>query len=247
MKEFRFKIAGKDYVAQVEELEGSKASVTINGKQYEVEMEEQKASAPVSRPTVARPAVQTAPAGKKVSKNIKSPLPGSIVKVMVAAGDSVKKGDVLLTMESMKMENQVLAEADGTVMSVRVKAGDSVMQDDVLIEFEGVEAAPAPQVAPQVAPKATPAPTPAPAPAPAPSPASKPAAGAKVVKSPLPGSIVKVVVKSGDSVKKGDVLLTMESMKMENNILAEQDGTVGNIFVQPGQNVMQDDNLLEIA
>ena len=236
MKEFRFKIAGKDYVAQVEELEGSKASVTVNGKQYEVEMEEQKAAAPVSRPTVARPAAQAAPAGKKVSKNIKSPLPGSIVKVMVAAGDSVKKGDVLLTMESMKMENQVLAEADGTVMSVRVKAGDSVMQDDVLIEFEGVEAAPAPaQPAAPAAPKAAPAPAP------------KPAAGAKVVKSPLPGSIVKVVVKSGDSVKKGDVLLTMESMKMENNILAEQDGTVGNIFVQPGQNVMQDDNLLEIA
>ena len=68
-----------------------------------------------------------------------------------------------------------------------------------------------------------------------------------MVKSPLPGSIVKVVVKSGDAVKKGDVLLTMESMKMENNILAEQDGTVGNVFVQPGQNVMQDDNLLEIA
>ncbi|MBQ9440409.1 MAG: biotin/lipoyl-binding protein [Paludibacteraceae bacterium] len=143
-------------------------------------------------------------------------------------------------MESMKMENQVLAEADGTVMSVRVKAGDSVMQDDVLIEFEGVEAAPAP--AQPAAPKAAPA-----APKAAPAPAPKPAAGAKVVKSPLPGSIVKVVVKSGDSVKKGDVLLTMESMKMENNILAEQDGTVGNIFVQPGQNVMQDDNLLEIA
>ena len=136
------------------------------------------------------------------------------------------------------MENQVLAEADGTVLAVRVKAGDSVMQDDVLIEFEGTEAAPA---AAPAAPKAAPAPQAAPAPAP------KPTAGAKVIKSPLPGSIVKVVVKTGDSVKKGDVLLTMESMKMENNILAENDGTVGNIFVQPGQNVMQDDKLLELA
>lgn len=239
MKEFKFKIAGVEYTAQVEELADNKASVIVNGTAYEVELEEKQAAAPAARPA-ATAAPAAAPAGKKVAKNIKSPLPGSIVKVMVAAGESVKKGDVLLTMESMKMENQVLAEADGTVLAVRVKAGDSVMQDDVLIEFEGTEAAPAPVAAP-AAPKAAPAPQAAPAPAP------KPTAGAKVIKSPLPGSIVKVVVKTGDSVKKGDVLLTMESMKMENNILAENDGTVGNIFVQPGQNVMQDDKLLELA
>ena len=62
-----------------------------------------------------------------------SPLPGSVVKVAVAVGADVKKGDVLLTLESMKMENNILAEKDGKVTAIMVSAGQSVMQDDVLV------------------------------------------------------------------------------------------------------------------
>ena len=113
---------------------------------------------------------------------------------------------------------------------------------------EAPKPAPAPAAAPAPkaeAPKA--APTPAAAPAPkAEAPKAAPAAGVQV-KSPLPGSIIKVLVSEGQAVKKGDTLLTLESMKMENPILAEQDGTVKQIAVTPGQNVMQDDLLIVLG
>jgi biotin carboxyl carrier protein len=94
------------------------------------------------------------------------------------------------------------------------------------------------------------APAPAVKAAPAAAPAAKAAAapaGGFQVKSPLPGSVIKVVVSEGQAVKKGDTLLTLESMKMENAIMAEVDGTVKQIAVTPGQNVMQDDLLIVLG
>ena len=67
------------------------------------------------------------------------------------------------------------------------------------------------------------------------------------MKSPLPGSVIKVLVSEGQAVKKGDTLLTLESMKMENAIMAENDGVVKQIAVTPGQNVMQDDLLIVLG
>lgn len=66
------------------------------------------------------------------------------------------------------------------------------------------------------------------------------------VKIPLPGNILQVFVKNGDNVKLGDKLVMYEAMKMENTIIAEKDGTVKNLSVQPGDNVLQDEKLMEI-
>ena len=241
MKEFKFTIDGKQYNAAVNELEDNFAEVTINGKTYKVELEKEEApAAAVRRPAAAAASAAAAPAGLMT---VKSPLPGSIVKVLVKAGQAVKKGDVLLTMESMKMENNVTAEADGTVKAVYVEPGKNVMQDDKLLDLEtaAVAAAPAPAPAAAPAPKAE-----APKAAPAPKAASVPADGYKVT-SPLPGSIIKVLVSEGQDVKKGDTLLTLESMKMENAIMADRDGKVTKIAVTAGQNVMQEDLLLVLG
>jgi biotin carboxyl carrier protein len=159
--------------------------------------------------------------------------------VNVAAGQKVKKGEVLLVMEAMKMANDVVAEADGTVQQVCVKEGQSVNQGDVLIQLQA-EAAAAPKAAP-AAPKA------APQPAPAAAPAQKPAAGASAVTAPLPGTVTKVLVAVGQQVKAGETVLTMEAMKMENNITAETAGTVKAILVQPGAQVQSGDALVELA
>ena len=242
MKEFKFTIDGKQYNAAVNELEDNFAEVTINGKTYKVELEKEEApaAAAVRRPAAAAPAAAT-PAGLMT---VKSPLPGSIVKVLVKAGQAVKKGDVLLTMESMKMENNVTAEADGTVKAVYVEPGKTVMQDDKLLDLETAAAA-APAAAP--APKAeAPKAAPAPKATPAPKAADVPAGGYKVT-SPLPGSVIKVLVSEGQDVKKGDTLLTLESMKMENAIMADRDGKVTKIAVTAGQNVMQEDLLLVLG
>ena len=239
MREFKFTIDGKQINAAVNELEDNFAEVTINGKTYKVELEKEEApaAAAVRRPAAAAAPAAAAPAGLMT---VKSPLPGSIVKVLVKAGQAVKKGDVLLTMESMKMENNVAAEADGTVKAVYVEPGKTVMQDDKLLDLETAAVAAAPAPAPKAeAPEAPKA-------APAPKAADVPAGGYKVT-SPLPGSVIKVLVQEGQDVKKGDTLLTLESMKMENAIMADRDGKVTKIAVTAGQNVMQEDLLLVLG
>lgn len=246
-KGFNFTIGGQKYETTVKEIEPNVAEVVVNGTSFIVEFQKNESkkvkAARVAAPTAAPTAAAVVkPAGAAV---VKSPLPGSIVKVMVKPGDSVKKGDTLLTMESMKMENIVASEYTGTVKNVLVAAGQNVMQDDKLVEIETVAEAAAP-VAPKPVAAPQPKPAAAPAPAPAPAPAAAPVGGNKI-NSPLPGSVISVAVKEGQAVKKGDTLLVLESMKMENPILSDCDGTVTKIAVAAGQSVMQDDLLVVIG
>ena len=144
MKEFAFKINGAEYKCAVEEIEAGKTKVTVNGKVYEVETEAPKAAPVAAKPAAApAPKPAAAPAAPKAAAKpaaapaaglqVKSPLPGSVIKVLVSEGQAVKKGDTLLTLESMKMENAIMAEADGTVKQIAVTPGQNVMQDDLLI------------------------------------------------------------------------------------------------------------------
>ena len=142
MKEFAFKINGAEYKCAVEEAAG-KTKVTVNGKVYEVETGAAPKAAPKAEAPKAAPAPAAAPAAPKAEAKpaaapaggvqVKSPLPGSVIKVLVSEGQAVKKGDTLLTLESMKMENAIMAEADGTVKQIAVVAGQTVMQDDLLV------------------------------------------------------------------------------------------------------------------
>jgi glutaconyl-CoA decarboxylase len=143
MKEFAFKINGAEYKCAVEEIEAGKTKVTVNGKVYEVETEAPKAAPKVEAPKPApapKPAAAAAPkaeakpaATPAAGVQVKSPLPGSVIKVLVSEGQAVKRGDTLLTLESMKMENAIMAEQDGTVKQIAVTPGQNVMQDDLLI------------------------------------------------------------------------------------------------------------------
>lgn len=144
-KEFSFKINGAEYKCAVEEIEAGLTEVTVNGKKYTVETEKPVApapkaapapapkAAPAAAPKAAPAAPKAAPAAAAAGAQVKSPLPGSVVKVCVNEGQDVKKGDTLLILESMKMENPILAEQDGKVAQVAVAAGQTVMQDDLLV------------------------------------------------------------------------------------------------------------------
>lgn len=242
MKEFKFIIDGHKYEVSVDEVEAQQAEVTVNGTKFNVQIEktEKEPAMPVfRRATAQKAAAVPSAAGKAIV--VKSPLPGSIVNVLVSIGQSVKRGDTLLTMESMKMENQIKADQDGVVKNIFVEKGANVMQDDKLLELEGVASAAAPEPAP--APKQAPAPKPA-APKAEAKPAAAPVAGGTKIKSPLPGSVVRIPVSEGQAVKRGDDLIILESMKMENAIKADREGVVKQILVNQGQNVMQDDVLV---
>ena len=236
MKEFKFKIGGTDYLATVEELQGGNMQVTVNGQTYQVEMPQTRACGP--RPAMAG-AAPVAQAGGP--KNVVSELPGTVTEVKVGAGQHVKRGEVLLVIEAMKMANDIVAEVDGTVQRVAVSNGQSVNQGDLLVEMVAdVVAAPVAAPAPKAAPAAS-APVAAPVAAPA------PAAGAKTVTAPLPGSITKISVKVGDTVAAGDTVLMMEAMKMENSITAEFAGTVKAVLCKEGDQVQSGQALVELS
>ena len=109
-----------------------KYKVNVNGTAYEVEIEEMT-GAPAAAP-VAAPAA--APAAAGAGESITSPMPGNILAVNVDAGDMVKKGQVLMVLEAMKMENEIMAPQDGKVTSVAVAKGAAVESGALLCTIQ---------------------------------------------------------------------------------------------------------------
>ena len=122
-----------------------KFNITVNGKTYEVDVEEVggvAAPAPVAAPTVAaapKAAAPAAPAAPKAAapvagaKQVTAPMPGTIVSVKVNVGDKVTSDTLVAVLEAMKMENEIFAGVDGTVAGISVSAGDSVNSGDVIV------------------------------------------------------------------------------------------------------------------
>ena len=142
MKEYKFKINGKDFHVAANGISGTKADVTVNGVNYDVELENAVApvqqaapaqSAPVAPVASAPKAQAAAPAHATGGKAITSPLPGVIISVDVKEGSVVKRGQKVAVIEAMKMENYILADADGTVTAVHVSKGDTVAEDAKIV------------------------------------------------------------------------------------------------------------------
>ena len=108
-----------------------KYRVTVNGTAYEIELEELTGAVPAAAPAAApaAPAPAPAPAG---GEQITSPMPGNILAVNVAAGDTVKRGQVLMVLEAMKMENEIMCPCDGKVASVNTSKGAAVESGTLL-------------------------------------------------------------------------------------------------------------------
>ncbi|MBO5691016.1 MAG: sodium-extruding oxaloacetate decarboxylase subunit alpha, partial [Spirochaetaceae bacterium] len=180
---------------------GDTMSVNVNGTAYNVSF-----GAPGTAP-VAAPAV-TVSGGASVT----APVAGTLLKHVVSSGANVKKGDTVVMIESMKMELEVKATADGPI-TFTVQPGTQIAAGEVIANIGGgvVVAAPTPVAAPA-------APVAAPAPA-APS-------GGVVVSAPVAGTLLKTMVAEGASVKSGDTIIMIESMKMELEIKASSNGVV---------------------
>lgn len=131
MKNYKFKINGKNYEVNIGEAEGKTLHVNVNGADYQVELENAPAAAavqaaPAAQAAAPAPAAAPKPAGAGVT--VKSPLPGIIISVDVKEGQTVKRGQKVAVIEAMKMENEILAESDGTVIAVHAGKGDSVLE-----------------------------------------------------------------------------------------------------------------------
>ncbi len=139
MKKYKFIIKGHDYEVDILNYENNVVELEVNGTHYSVEMQREVKEKPKT-PRLVRTAMPTpSPEESGISKahtpsiHIKTPLPGTILKILVKVGDKVKKGDTLLIMEAMKMENNIMAEKAGKVSQIKVKEGETVLQDEVLV------------------------------------------------------------------------------------------------------------------
>jgi biotin carboxyl carrier protein len=135
MKKFLIKVNGNQYEVEVEEIkEGQTTAAFTEEVQYTPpvkQAEKKPAVEPKAKPEPA-PA-KTAAAVPEGAEPVKAPIPGTVLKIEVKTGDQVKKGDVLLLLEAMKMENEIISPFDGTVTSVNVETGGSVNSGDVLV------------------------------------------------------------------------------------------------------------------
>ncbi len=141
MKQFKYTINGSIYNVTINHVDDEMAEVEVNGTPYKVEIDKpaKKQVAAVKRPakvptTATEPPVVSRPAtGSGQANAVKSPLPGVILSVDCKVGDTVKKGQKLLVLEAMKMENSIPADRDGEIVEIKINKGDSVLEGADLI------------------------------------------------------------------------------------------------------------------
>ena len=145
MKEYKYKINGNFYNVVINQLEDNLAQVEVNGTPYKVELENVIKKPVTIKPVVHEAAPKPAPAPANVApapkpaarkSGVKSPLPGVILDIKVNVGDAVKKGQTIVILEAMKMENNINADKDGTVTAINVNKGDSVLEGTDLVIIE---------------------------------------------------------------------------------------------------------------
>jgi|APDOM4702015159_1054818.scaffolds.fasta_scaffold00396_3 pyruvate/oxaloacetate carboxyltransferase/glycine cleavage system H lipoate-binding protein len=188
-------------------------------EQYKNAPKAEKVEVAAAAATVAKSAVK--------GDDVTVAMPGKILQILVKPGEPVKAGQTVVILEAMKMENSITCPFDGFINNIFVAEGDIVPADSALLDV--VKEAPAVSAA-------------APAAA-APAASSKPG---KPVQSPMPGKILQVLVKPGETVKSGQPIVILEAMKMENSIPSTFDGLVNRIFVEEGQIVAADANLIDV-
>lgn len=227
--EYTVSINGVSYGVKID---GSNA--IVNGVSYPLNVTEGIKAQASAAPKAAAKAVVTG------SEEVKAPMPGLVLRLNVNVGDTVKKDDLIMTMEAMKMENEIYAPCDGVVSSIPVSQGQQLQAGDLLMTIGGV-------VVESVPVQEEPVAEPVKEEAPAPQPAASVPAGGEVVKAPMPGLALRFCVKVGDTVKENDLLMIMEAMKMENEIYSPCAGVISEICVNQGDQLQAGDALMTIA
>ena len=147
MKKYELTIKGKKFDVEVKDFGGATAKVAVNGNEYDVDITYKGGEVVAFTPATPRPAAPraaavaapvaaapaAAPAGDVSGNNVVAPMPGLIMKVLVKVGDTVTVGQKVMTMEAMKMENDINAGSAGTVKAVLVKEGDNVKEHQPLV------------------------------------------------------------------------------------------------------------------
>ncbi|MCL1938869.1 MAG: biotin/lipoyl-binding protein [Candidatus Azobacteroides sp.] len=138
MKSFKYTINGNVYRIVINRIEDTIAEVEVNGTPYKVEMNKPTKTqvVTINRPAQTTVAPITRPPQAAGLTALRSPLPGVIVEILCKVGDSVKRGQKLVVLEAMKMENAINSDKDGVIKEIKVNKGDSVLEGTDLIIIE---------------------------------------------------------------------------------------------------------------
>jgi len=236
MKTFKLTISGEKFDARVVEYSPTHAKINVNGTDYDIQIEDDTISN-VPKLAGQDKAVPLAPSFSSGYEpntgEMRAPLPGVIVSIPVKEGDKVSKGQTIMVLEAMKMESEISAPVGGTIKAIKVKERSPVQEGDLLMIFEGMEAKE--QAVPRTV-KAAPKPVES-------SPAERNAG--KVVRAPIPGLVLDVQVREGDTIAQDQVLIILEAMKMESEIHSPRPGKVAKIHARKGDTVQEGDPLIE--
>ncbi|RKX88373.1 MAG: biotin attachment protein [Spirochaetes bacterium] len=261
--DFTVKVNANEYNV---EMKGNKA--IVNGVEYNISVKEGLSAKPVLKSiqksaqpapvkaTPVKPAAAPVPGGKK---SIEAPLPGIVLKILKNVGDRVEEDEVVMIVESMKMETEINAPSSGTISELPIKENSQIVAGDTLVVITA-DASTAPAAALKIIPaaktatvkkvaqpvKAAPVAKKAPTPKPE-TPAVAASGGQQVtIEAPLPGLVLKMVKKVGDSIEEDEVVMIVESMKMETEINSTATGTITDIPVKEGDQITAGDTLAVI-
>lgn len=142
MKKIDLTINGNKYSVEIGNVQDNRVEVNVNGTIYEVELskEIEIPKTPTLVSTVVNKSVkETIPESVEVmaTKQIRSPLPGTVLNILVREGDTVQRGQNLLIIEAMKMENEIKADSAGIVKKIHVHKGDTISEGQILVEIGG--------------------------------------------------------------------------------------------------------------
>lgn len=231
-KEIKVNIDGNDYIVEISINEDLKiSSVKVDGEIIDIESVSE-----ISEKEIINNNISTKIISEKINNtsatmpdDIIAPMAGTVLKIEKNIGDTVSQGDLLFVVESMKMEQMITSDFSGKIAAITVNVNDQISAGDALLKFENSNLQTAP-VSKQPIVKND----------------KSNDSSSQNISSPMAGVILKIEKNTGDSISQGDLLIVMESMKMEQMIKSDYDGTIDSIEVSVNDQVLAGQLLIKI-
>ena len=231
-KEIKVNIDGNDYIVEISINEDLKiSSVKVDGEIIDIESVSE-----ISEKEIINNNISTKIISEKINNtsttmpdDIIAPMAGTVLKIEKNIGDTVSQGDLLFVVESMKMEQMITSDFSGKIAAITVNVNDQISAGDVLLKFKNSNLQTEP-VSKQTIVKND----------------KSNDSSSQNISSPMAGVILKIEKNTGDSISQGDLLIVMESMKMEQMIKSDYDGTIDSIEVSVNDQVLAGQLLIKI-
>ena len=231
-KEIKVNIDGNDYIVEISINEDLKiSSVKVDGEIIDIESVSEISEKEINKNNISTKIISEKTNNTSTTKpdDIIAPMAGTVLKIEKNVGDTVSQGDLLFVVESMKMEQMITSDFSGKIAAITVNVNDQISSGDALLKFENSNLQTAP-VSKQPIVKND----------------KSNDSSSQNISSPMAGVILKIEKNTGDSISQGDLLIVMESMKMEQMIKSDYDGTIDSIEVSVNDQVLAGQLLIKI-